>query len=192
MKQFVLFCAYLSFLITANAFAQYNYDVSATHPFGQPNPEAPAQIKDYQFMIGECDCISTRRNQDGEWGAPENMIWRYKYIMNGMAVQDETLKEDGAHTGSIRQFIADSAKWYVHFYSNNSPSTRLPTWEGTKKGDTMVLYKEQAAPNGADGFYRITFYDMSKTGYKWEGAWTSVDESIVFPTWKIVCTRPKK
>lgn len=30
--------------------------------------------------------------------------------MNGMAVQDETLKIDKAHSGSIRQFNTDSSK----------------------------------------------------------------------------------
>jgi hypothetical protein len=176
-------------LITSGVFAQYNYEANKQFPYGQPNPEAPEQIKDFEPMIGSCNCKSTTRKQDGSWNTPEDMTWTWRYIMNGNAVQDETLKSDGAHSGSIRQFIKDSSKWYVHWYSSKTPSTTFPVWEGHKKEDKIVLYKEQKAPNGTDGFFRLTFYDISKTGYKWIGEWVDKDEKIVFPTWKIECTR---
>ena len=107
-----------------------------------------------------------------------------------MAVQDETLKPDGGHSGSIRQFIADSSKWYVHWYSSKTPSPELPTWTGNKQDNgNIVLYKEQKAPNGTDGFFRLTFYDISKAGYRWIGEWVDTSETVVFPTWKIDCIR---
>jgi len=181
----------LSFtLITSLAFSQYQYEASEKFPFGQPNPEAPKQITDYEAMIGTCNCKSTTRKQDGSWNASEDMIWRWKYILNGTAVQDETLKSDGAHSGSIRQFIKDSSRWYVHWFSSKTPSTKFPVWEGNKKDDKIVLYKEQNAPNGTEGYFRLTFYDMSKSGYKWIGEWVDKTEKIVYPTWKIECTRP--
>ena len=179
-------------LITTITFAQYKYDASEKFPFGQANPEAPQQIKDYQAMIGTCNCTSESKKPDGTWAEPVDMTWTWKYILNGMAIQDETLKADGSHSGSIRQYIADSSKWYVHWYSSKTPSTTFPVWEGNKKGDgTIVLYNEQKAPNGADGFFRLTFYDMSETGYKWIGEWVDKTESVVFPTWKINCIRQK-
>lgn len=182
-----LFCV----LFTTFCLGQYKYDVSEKHPYGLPNPEAPAQIKDYQAMIGSCNCKSVVRKQDGSWAEPEDMIWRWKYIMNGTAVQDETLKADGSHSGSIRQFIKDSSRWYVHWFSTKTPSPQLSAWEGNKKGDKIILYREQKAPNGMEGSYRLTFYDMSKTGYKWIGEWVDKTEKIVYPTWKIECIRKK-
>ncbi len=168
------------------------YEPSKQYPFGRPNPFAPDQIKDFAPMIGECDCSSQSRNPDGSWQEPVSMLWRFKYIMNGNAVQDETLKSDGRHSGSIRQFSADSTRWYVHYYSSGFPSTApLPVWEGNKEEGKIVLYREQKAPNGMDGFYRLTFYDMSKTGYKWVGEWVDSrgKASIVYPTWKIECIK---
>ncbi|MEZ4795833.1 MAG: hypothetical protein R2785_01575 [Flavobacteriaceae bacterium] len=170
--------------------AQYSYEPSEEFPYGRPNPDAPKQIKDFDPMIGECNCKSTAKNQDETWADSVDMIWRWKYIMNGMAVQDETLKEDGTHSGSIRQFNVDSSRWYVHYYTTKTASTILSAWEGNKKENgNIVLYREQAAPNGMNGFYRLTFYDISKSGYKWIGEWVDKTESVVFPTWKIVCTR---
>lgn len=176
-------------LITSSTFAQYSYEATEKFPYGQPNPEAPEQIKDFEPMIGSCNCKSTTRKQDGSWNQSEDIIWKWTYIMNGTAVQDETLKPDGGHSGSIRQFIKDSSKWYVHWYSSKTPSTTFPVWEGNKKEDKITLYREQKAPNGTDGFFRLTFYDMSKTGYKWIGEWVDKAETIVYPTWKIECTR---
>lgn len=186
MKSLLFFALFL----TSFSFSQNKYTVSKANPFGLPNPEAPNQIKDFERLIGKCHCKSTTRNQDQTWAEPQNMTWEWKYIMNGMAVQDETLKEDGAHSGSIRQFIADSSKWYVHYYSSTAPSSVLPTWEGTKTANgNIVLYRDQKAPNGIDGFFRLTFYDISDAGYKWIGEWTDKNENVTFPTWKIDCKR---
>ena len=170
--------------------AQYPYEPSAEHPFGLPNPEAPQELLDFAPLIGECECKSETRGPDGNWATPVDMTWRFKYIMNGMAVQDETWKSDGSYAGSIRQFIPDSTMWYVHYYSSGNPTTVLPAWEGkkTENGD-IVLYSDQKAPNGMEGDYKIVFSDISKSGFNWLGAWVSKDRSIVYPTWKIACAK---
>ncbi|PNQ73478.1 hypothetical protein C1T31_07960 [Hanstruepera neustonica] len=179
-------------IVPFHTFSQYEYAPNEEFPYGRPNPNAPQQITDFDQLIGSCNCTSTTRNQDNSWTEPENMIWTWKYIMNGMAVQDETLKSDGSHSGSIRQFIGDSSRWYVHYYSSKTRSTKLPTWEGNKKENgNIVLYRDQAAPNGTEGFFRLTFYDINKSGYKWIGEWVDRTETVVFPTWKIDCKREK-
>ena len=55
----------------------------------------------------------------------------------------------------------------------------------------IILYREQQAPNGMDGFSRLTFYDLSEKGYRWIGEWVDKTEKIVYPTWKIKCTKIK-
>ncbi|WP_420574634.1 hypothetical protein [Kordia sp.] len=173
--------------------AQNEYEPSPTNPYGSKNPEAPKQLDDFKPMIGLCDCDSERRNPDGTWAKPIPMTWKYSYIMNGMAIQDQTLKADGKHSGSIRQFQKDSLKWYVHYYASATPTPTLGSWEGkkTEKG-TIVLYKPQKAPNGTEGFSRLTFYDINDKGYKWIGEWVDKTETVVFPFWKISCTKRKE
>tara|TARA_Y100000385_G_C13098342_1_gene642786 strand:+ start:3207 stop:3764 length:558 start_codon:yes stop_codon:yes gene_type:complete len=168
----------------------YQFDLTIENPFGLPNPEAPEQINDYHPLIGNSKCQSIARNQDQTWGDTLQMIWRWKYISNGMAVQDETLKADGMHSGSIRQFIPDSNRWFVHYYSSGSPSTTLPVWEGNKNenGD-IILYKEQKAPNGTDGFYKITFKEITNSSFTWLGEWVDAAETFSYPTWKIYCSK---
>ena len=177
------------FLMSPKLIGQFNFEASEAHPYGFPNRDAPPEILDFAPMIGVCDCLSETRKQDQSWAEPVKMTWKFKYIMNGMGVQDETLKEDETYSGSIRQFDPESKKWYVHYYSHPKVSKQLSVWEGNKKDDKIVLYRDSKAPNGNDGYYRLTFYDMSDEGYKWIGEWTSLDETIVYPTWKISCKR---
>ena len=110
--------------------------------------------------------------------------------MNGLAVQDETLKEDGVYSGSIRQYNADSSRWYVHYYTTAAKVPTLPAWEGNKnQSGEIVLYRPQTAPNGMEGMFRLTFSNISETGYDWTGAWVDPSETIEYPTWKIFCQR---
>lgn len=196
MSKFTRCCFFVLLLLSYSSLTaqnSYKYAASEAHPFGLPNPEAPPQILDYAPMIGECDCKSTARNPDQTWQAePVDMIWRFKYIMNGFGVQDETLKADSSHSGSIRQFDQDSAKWFVHYYSNRGVTPVLSAWSGNKKdnGD-IVLYKPQKAPNDTEGFYKITFHDISEEGFKWLGEWVNITDTFAYPTWKIDCKKRK-
>ncbi|HBX65322.1 MAG: hypothetical protein CL670_11705 [Balneola sp.] len=183
----------LLFLFTASiipAFAQYEYEPSEAHPYGQLNPDAPEQVGDFAPLIGKSECSSESRAQDGSWNEPVDMYWIFKYIMNGKAVQDETLKADGAHSGSIRQFNADSLKWYVHYYASGSIPSRLPAWEGTKtEKESISFYRDQASPNGNEGYFRLTFSEITDNQFNWVGEWTDKAETFSYPTWKISCTK---
>ncbi|NNF83433.1 MAG: hypothetical protein HKM99_11870, partial [Flavobacteriaceae bacterium] len=151
--------------------AQQEYEASDDFPFGKPNPEAPEEVKDFHPLIGINDCKSKSRKPDGSWNETLDMVWKFRYILNGRGVQDETWIADGKSAGSIRQYIADSSKWYVHYYSSNLPTTALPAWEGEKTEGQIILYKDQKAPNGMEGKYRITFYDLNDDSFKWKGEW---------------------
>lgn len=186
MKKLILILLVIS--ISQLSFAQYDYAVSTKNPYGLLNPKSPKETADFSPLIGSCKCKSISRIDQNTWADTVSMNWTFKYIMNGMAVQDETLKADGAHSGSIRQFNADSSKWYVHYYSSSAAVAKLPTWEGvSSESGKIVLYRDSTAPNGTPGDYRLTFFDMSDKGFNWVGAWVDKAETISYPTWKIFC-----
>ena len=87
-------CVLALFFTMTLATAQSEYEPSETNPYGLKNPNAPAELDDFKPLIGLCDCDSERINPDGTWAEPVKMTWKYKYIMNGMAIQDETLKAE--------------------------------------------------------------------------------------------------
>lgn len=177
-------------LTSLTIFSQFEYEASEENPFGKYNPKAPKQVKDYEGLIGDCKCTSESRNADGSWAEPVNMIWRWSYIMNGKAVQDQTLKVDGNHSGSIRQFDTIKKQWNVHYYATSGIGSPLKVWNGNKNDDgNIILYKDQKSPNGTEGFSRLTFYDINDKGYKWIGEWVDKSETVVFPFWKITCSK---
>lgn len=170
--------------------AQYKYEPSDQNPYGKLNPNAPKETGDFAPLIGNCTCKSVSRIDQNTWADTVSMNWTFKYIMNGMAVQDETLKADGAHSGSIRQYNADSSKWYVHYYSSSASVSKLPTWEGVKtENGNIVLYRDSPAPNGTPGDYRLSFFDITDEGFNWVGEWVNKAETFTYPTWKIFCRR---
>ncbi len=183
----------LFFTFISSAFAQppngYSNEPSAANPYGKVNPKAPQQTKDFTSMIGVSECSSSNRNPDGTWNDPVSMQWKFRYIMDGMAVQDETLKSDGKHSGSIRQYNADSSRWYVHYYTSATATPRLSAWEGNMEEGKIILKMPQAAPNGMEGFSRLTFYEITPKSFKWVGEWIKKDETIVYPFWKIECRK---
>jgi len=169
--------------------AQYEYASTNENPFGKYNSKAPKQLLDYKELIGLSKCVSVSRKPDQTWAKPVNMTWEWKYIMNGMAVQDLTLKEDARHSGSIRQYDKDSLQWNVHYYSSITTPSTLQTWKGNRKNNKIVLYKKHNSPTGVKGFFRLTFYDITKKSFNWIGEWVDLKETIAFSTWKISCTK---
>ncbi|NND95258.1 MAG: hypothetical protein HKN45_10355 [Flavobacteriales bacterium] len=159
------------------------------NPFGSPHPDAPEEIKDWHELIGECHCRSVKRLDKDNWADTTDLVWKWKYIMNGTAVQDETFNSDSSYAGSIRQYIPDSARWYVHYYSNPGQTPKIPTWEGNRIGDEIILYNDQKAPNGMDGKFKITFSNIREDGFDWRGEWVTPDESFIYPTWHIMCKK---
>lgn len=196
MKLRILSCITLSVLFIFQLAAQSGsvsmiYEPSEDYPFGRPNPEAPAEIKDFSPIIGRCDCKSVQRNSDGSWQDTLNMTWQFKYIMNGTAVQDEVWRENGMYAGSVRQYQPDSAKWVVTYFSYPAVSTKPGVWIGQKVGDEIVLTMPQKAPNGMDGLSRLTFYDMSHKGFRWKGEWVDTGQTFSYPFWNISCVKRK-
>ena len=92
MKSSLLFIAILTM---ATSIGQNAYEPNEQYPFGRPHPDAPEQSKDWHELIGICDCVSEARNADQTWAAPQKMTWKFKYILNGNGVQDQTIKDDG-------------------------------------------------------------------------------------------------
>lgn len=165
-----------------------DYAVSKKQPYGTKNPTAAEQLNDFQPMIGKSQCKSLRRNPDQSWQDTTTMLWSFKYILNGTAIQDETWYENFYAT-SIRQFHADSNIWVVSYSSYPGVSTKIPVWKGNKTGDDIVLEQKQKSPNGMEGASRLTFTDISSNGFHWKGEWVSEDQSIVYPFWEIWCTK---
>ncbi len=189
MKSSLIFAlVFMTFSLSAQHEDWQTFEPAISNPYGQPHPDAPEQIKDFHPMIGTCDCRSLQRNPDQSWQDTTDMVWTFKYILNGTAVQDLTWHEKFYAT-SIRQVQPDSGVWVVTYNSSNFVSMSSKPWIGKKEGTDIVLKQPQKAPNGMDGTSRLTFTDINEKGFNWRGEWVNEEQGIVFPFWLIWCKK---
>lgn len=177
---------------TTNAqYMQYvtQHVITQERPYGSYNPIAPIELKDYEPLIGSSQCLSMRRKPDGAWQDTIEMVWEFRYVFDGTAIQDITWKEDGGHSSSIRQYDPENSEWVVTYFSSQSANHNPPTWTGNRKGDRIILTMPQKSPNGQPGTSRLTFYDIRRNSFNWIGEWVSKDGSVVYPFWKISCRK---
>ncbi len=167
------------------------YEPSARHPFGRPNPQAPPELAQFDFMVGENDCVEQRiDNGTGEW-IDGVRSWDAYYYMNGFAIRDSG-KSGATTNGNIRIYDAAAKEWVVTFFS--APAYSSGAWRGKLEGSNIVLRQAQKAPGtNFDGFSTLTFFNVSDRGFDWTGEWVSEDGSVVFPFWRIQCQKaPRK
>jgi hypothetical protein len=56
--------------------------------FGKPNPNAPAALSRFAFLIGRWRCEAKVRSADGEWQTLQ-ATWLGRFILDGYAIADE-------------------------------------------------------------------------------------------------------
>lgn len=163
------------------------YEPDAEFPFGRPNPEAPPELQQFAFMVGQNDCVDERLNQaTGEWVTTER-TWDAYYYLNGRAIRD-TGRSGATTNGNVRIFDIGSGQWRVTFFS--APVYGTGTWVGGMEGEEMVLRLPQKAPGTEiDGFSTLTFSNISAQGFDWSGVWVSADGDVEFPFWRISCEK---
>ena len=146
-----------------------SYEPNEQHPFGRQNPEAPAELAQFEFMVGRNNCVEQRLdNASGEW-VDGSRSWDGHYFMNGFAIRDGG--QSGVATNSnIRIYDEASSEWVVTFFS--VPTYSSGTWRGKMESEEMVLKQPQKAPGtDIDGFSTLTFSNISLQGFDWTGAW---------------------
>lgn len=144
------------------------YDPSPTYPFGRPNPEAPPEIEQFHFMVGQFDCIDRIRQPDGTW-REFPAVWNASYFLNGMGIQDQYWGDTFA-TSNIRIFDPERGVWLVTFF--RMPGYQSGLWVGQQEGETMVMRPPEVTSGSG-----LTFYDITPDSYRWRSGdnpgWTS-------------------
>jgi hypothetical protein len=141
-----------------------DYEPNAAYPYGRPNPKAPPELTQFDFMVGEFDCEDRSLQPDGSWKEMKT-IWNASYFMNGYAILDTHWKE-GFTAANFRVFDPDKSKWIITWFKV-PPYSFAAGWEGKKEGEKMVVRQDSKGPNGERITMRLTFYDISPDGYEW-------------------------
>ncbi len=144
------------------------YRANRDHPYGFPNPTAPAEIAEYAFMVGSFSCrLEDKKFRDGDWipAREGNATWRAHYVMNGHGILDEFRDEWGSKNVNVRVYSEETERWYVH-WTAVSPTTGA-VFEARDVDGAMVMESEQETASGFAYIQRTSFKDMTNDQYLW-------------------------
>ena len=160
------------------------YEPNAAYPYGRMNPNAPPELKQFEFMIGDCECIDDIRQPDGTW-KEVNAKWNATFFMNGYGIQDKYWTDGDFVTSNIRIFDNKRSKWIVTFFS--MPRYSSGVWEGSQEDGKMIMRSENENPDGSVSVSRLTFYNISVDGFDWIAERITGEDTVA--SWKSSCKK---
>ena len=154
---------------------------AAAKPFGEPHPDAPPEIRQFEFLVGNHDCVEEVRNPETDEWFQGDKTWDGRYILGGRAIQDGGASPwRGFEATNIRVYDPDRATWVVSWFG--TPAQR-GIWEGGVEGDELVV--RQGNDNGTS---ILTFHDISQNGFSWRAEFQPHGGEIRLQ-WRIRCEK---
>ena len=145
------------------------------HNVDKPNPNAPAALSRFAFLIGRWKCEAKLKSPNGEWQMFP-ATWLGRFILDGYAIADEY-----SMTGPSGELIVlgmnfrtyDAAK---HVWNIKWLNALAGTWTdlgseefgGVKITDHSISYAFKE-PVAAQAYTRATYTNISSTHFTWQG-----------------------
>ena len=156
---------------------------------GKLNPEAPSETKLMGQLAGVWDAEQTIVAKDGSWnGKKTKAIWRWYYILDGQAVQDDWISIDSLNRQkavgtNIRIYNPDEKLWYMAWIDKTH--RRLATFTATNDGGNVIM----DGINSTGRHIRNTFYQITANTFDWKQEWTFDEGKSWVEVARIHCTR---
>lgn len=158
--------------------------------YGEPHPDAPEQLAQFDFLIGDFT-IAAHAWRDGEWTPPApdfRARWNGRYALGGMAIADEWFWEDPAINPAsqrginVRMWDAEESEWDMMWIASTARQVQdlragvidgvLTMWQVyPERPDFRATFHRE----GHDSWHRISYVPDG------EGGWT--------PQFKLVAQR---
>jgi hypothetical protein len=155
---------------------------------GTMNPEAPPETAQFGRFAGVWEATQVRRNPDGTWSDHKtHALWRWYFILDGHAIQDDWIKLDeaeGAVVGTnIRIYNPEDKQWQMAWI--DSTHRRLATFTAVSDGGVMVM----TGHNAQGRMVRNTFSEITERSFEWTQEWTADAGATWFAVTRIHCER---
>ena len=158
---------------------------------GRLNPDAPPETELLGRLAGVWDIEQENRNQDGSWREAGQAEWRWYYILDGHAIQDDWIKPPSSDTTAakrsfgtnIRIYNADTRQWEMSWIDSNNRKTS--TFTAVNRDGNVIMSGENAAGRKI----RNTFLNIRENSFEWVQEWTFDDGESWVPVSRIRGTR---
>lgn len=156
---------------------------------GKLNPDAPKETAQFGQLAGIWNAEQTSRNKDGTWSEKTtDAEWRWYYILDGHAIQDDWYSPDSTNTlqwvgTNIRIYNPDEKQWHMAWIDKTN--RRLATFTATLEHDEIIMQ----GTNAKGRKIRNIFSDISAESFNWTQQWTLDGGKSWVEVARIHCTR---
>lgn len=143
--------------------------------FGMPNPNAPAELSRFAFLIGEWRCKAKVKLPNREWQTFE-ATWLGRYILDGYVIADEYRMSDSAGELivlgiNLRAYDAARQTWnmkWLHALAGTWVDLGPEELGGVRFEGGSIVYTFRE-PMAAHAYTRATYTNISETHFTWRG-----------------------
>jgi hypothetical protein len=152
------------------------------------SPEAPEGTNILGQLVGAWDAEQTIMNRDGTWDAPKHSIWKWYYILDGHAIQDDWISIDSLNNEipvgtNIRIYNPDEKQWHMAWIDKTN--RRLATFTAINDSGTVVM----EGTNAKGRHIKNTFFNIADNEFDWKQEWTFDEGKTWVVVAKIHCKR---
>ncbi len=158
---------------------------------GTLNPDAPPETASLGRLVGVWDVEQETRNRDGSWSEASRAEWRWYYILDGHAIQDDWIKPPSTEPDAtrrsfgtnIRIYNPEEERWEMSWIDSNNRKTA--TYTAIIEGDTVIM----SGRNASGREIRNTFFNISENSFEWVQQWTFDEGESWVPVSRIRASR---
>jgi hypothetical protein len=143
--------------------------------FGKPNPNAPAELSQFAFLIGNWRCEAKIKLPSGEWQAFQ-ATWSGRYILDGYAIADEYRMTDSSGDlivlgMNFRTYDATRQIWNIKWlHALGGTWVDLTSEEmGRLTFDGQSITYAFKEPMASHAYTRAIYTNISNTHFTWRG-----------------------
>lgn len=138
-----------------------------------PHPDAPEQLMEYGQLVGNWQCQSSSRQQDGTWKeTPGLATWSWYFVLDGHAVLDvwEPLPNADGNVlpgTNLRTYNAATGIWDIAWTVSSSPG--IETFISSFRNDAIHITTQRKARGAFPAhMMHITFHNISEKHFDWK------------------------
>ncbi len=127
----------------------------------KPNPGAPPETNQYQFVIGKWELDISYKDKNGNWNEYKGE-WICTWMVNGYLLHQDW-KGPFIRGSEFKAFDSQKQKWVGKYFYEGRP---WATSEGEWKEGQIITLKNNSNTSAKNSINRETYYDIKGDSFK--------------------------
>ncbi len=133
------------------------------------HPDAPDEIEQFAFLVGDWHCLTRQMQPDGSLTEERAAEWHGRWVLGGWAIADEwisTLPDGREFRGvNLRSFDSERGEWDNRWLAPIARQWKY--FSARREGETMVMLGGEGSDPRGEFIDRNTFHDITGESFLW-------------------------